>query len=76
MTRCCMSVCSADEAVVRLRGQQLTLPYLAQHGWERPILLDSVEGLGMQLPPADSFTVYHIENYVGMWLPSGGQVCR
>ena len=51
--------------MVRLRGQQLTLPYLAQHGWERPILIDSVEGLGMQLPPAADFTVHDIENYVG-----------
>ncbi|XP_043216778.1 lysine-specific demethylase 7B-like isoform X2 [Amphibalanus amphitrite] len=55
----------ADDVVVRLRGQQLTLPYLAQHGWERPIQLDSVEGLGMQLPPAAGFTVHDIENYVG-----------
>ncbi|XP_037090902.1 lysine-specific demethylase 7B-like [Pollicipes pollicipes] len=56
---------SADDVIVRLRGQQLTLPYLAQHGWDRPILLDSLEGLGMQLPPANAFTVHDVENYVG-----------
>jgi hypothetical protein len=53
-----------DEVVLKMRGQALTLPWLISKGFNRPILVESVEALGMKLPP-DSFTVRDVERYVG-----------
>ncbi|GIY95186.1 lysine-specific demethylase 7A [Caerostris extrusa] len=55
---------SADDVVIRLRGQQLTLPYLIQSGFNYPILVDSTLGLGLQMP-SDSFTVSDVMDYIG-----------
>ncbi|OXA52672.1 Histone lysine demethylase PHF8 [Folsomia candida] len=53
-----------DEVVLKVRGQALTLPWLIAKGFTRPVFVDSVEALGMKLPP-DSFTVRDVERYVG-----------
>lgn len=50
--------------VLKVRGQALTLPWLIAKGFTRPVFVDSVEALGMKLPP-DSFTVRDVERYVG-----------
>jgi hypothetical protein len=50
--------------VLRLRGHQLTVPYLTQHGFNEPILVEEKEGLEMLLPP-ENFTVQDVENYIG-----------
>ncbi|XP_076304683.1 histone lysine demethylase PHF8-like isoform X2 [Tachypleus tridentatus] len=55
---------SADEVIVKLRGQQLTLPYLVQNGFDWPILIESKEGLDLVMPP-ENFTIYDICDYVG-----------
>jgi hypothetical protein len=47
-----------------MRGQSLTMPWLVSKGFTRPILVESVEALGMKLPH-DDFTVRDVERYVG-----------
>ena len=49
---------------MRLRGQQLTLPYLHSNGFTVPILVEGKDGLGLDVPQ-ESFTVQDVENYVG-----------
>ncbi|XP_021927667.1 lysine-specific demethylase 7B-like [Zootermopsis nevadensis] len=55
---------SADGIVLRLHGHQLTIPYLTQHGFDVPIIIEEKEGLEMLLPP-ENFTVQDVENYIG-----------
>lgn len=60
---------SGDEIVIRLRGQQLTLPYLINNGFSRPIMVEGKDGLDLNLPQED-FTVQDVEHYVGkFWFP-------
>ncbi|GFQ66049.1 lysine-specific demethylase 7A [Trichonephila clavata] len=59
---------SADDIVIRLRGPQLSLPYLIQNGFNYPILVDSTVGLGLQMP-SDSFTVSDVMDYIGPNFP-------
>lgn len=55
---------SAEEVILRLRGQQLTLPYLNGSGFTRPIFVEHKDGLDLNVPQ-DSFTVEDVENYIG-----------
>jgi hypothetical protein len=55
---------SAEEVILRLRGQQLTLPYLNSSGFTRPIFVEHKDGLDLNVPQ-DNFTVEDVENYVG-----------
>ena len=55
---------SADPLVIRMRGQQLTLPHLHQNGFDHPIMIEDKEGLEMTVPPSE-FTVTDIGNLVG-----------
>lgn len=57
----------ADEMIKRVRGQQLTLQYLQNHGFSNPIIIDGKDGLDMTLPPSN-FSVYDIESYIGKLL--------
>lgn len=50
--------------VVKLSGNQLTLDYLEENGFNEPILIQKKEGLGMTMP-APTFYVSDVENYVG-----------
>ncbi|XP_033213508.1 lysine-specific demethylase phf2-like isoform X2 [Belonocnema kinseyi] len=54
----------ADDVVKYLRGQQLTIQYLQNIGFDTPIIVDGKEGLDMIVPPSN-FSVYDIEGYVG-----------
>lgn len=56
---------SADSLIVRLRGQQLTLPHLHQNGFDHPIMIEDKEGLEMVVPSPD-FTVTDVGNLVGL----------
>ncbi|PRD23969.1 UNVERIFIED_CONTAM: kdm7a [Trichonephila clavipes] len=62
------SLSHADDIVIRLRGPQLSLPYLIQNGFNYPILVDSTVGLGLQMP-SDSFTVSDVMDYIGPNFP-------
>ncbi|XP_067129038.1 histone lysine demethylase PHF8-like isoform X2 [Centruroides vittatus] len=55
---------SADDIVLKLRGQQLTLPYLIQNGFHCPIIVENKTGLGLSMPP-DTFTVTDIMENIG-----------
>lgn len=59
------SFASGAEVAIRLRGQQLNLRYLAEHGWRNPLLFDDTSGLDLVVPDADSFSVHDVENYIG-----------
>ncbi|XP_045028311.1 lysine-specific demethylase 7B isoform X1 [Daphnia magna] len=58
------SFLNAEEVILRLRGQQLTLPYLNGSGFTRPIFVEHKDGLDLNVPQ-DSFTVEDVENYIG-----------
>ncbi|XP_022081440.1 histone lysine demethylase PHF8-like isoform X2 [Acanthaster planci] len=53
-----------DDILLRLNGSELTVPYLERNGFTQPILVESKEGLGLQVPP-QTFTVSDVERYVG-----------
>ncbi|KAB5537031.1 hypothetical protein PHYPO_G00114160 [Pangasianodon hypophthalmus] len=55
---------SSEDVVVKLSGNQLTLDYLEENGFNEPILIQKKEGLGMTMP-APTFYVSDVENYVG-----------
>jgi hypothetical protein len=42
-----------------LQGQQVTVEYLAQHGFNEPVLVEYTEGLDMIMPPSDLTVHYH-----------------
>ena len=50
--------------MVELRGYQLTLDYLSQNGFDRPILVRSKDGLDIRVPEND-FSVQDVEDHVG-----------
>ncbi|KAI4489620.1 hypothetical protein M0802_010930 [Mischocyttarus mexicanus] len=54
----------ADDIVKHVRGQQLTLQYLQNNGFETPIIIDGKDGLDMNVPPPN-FSVYDVESYIG-----------
>ncbi|XP_077386773.1 lysine-specific demethylase phf2 isoform X8 [Festucalex cinctus] len=56
---------SSDDIVVKLSGNQLTMDYLEDNGFEEPILIQKKDGLGMSMPPS-SFYISDVENYVGL----------
>ncbi|XP_053110721.1 lysine-specific demethylase 7A isoform X2 [Hemicordylus capensis] len=55
---------SADEIILKMHGSQLTQRYLEKHGFDVPIMVPKLDGLGLRLPPP-SFSVLDVERYVG-----------
>ncbi|XP_061545104.1 lysine-specific demethylase phf2 isoform X1 [Phycodurus eques] len=55
---------SADDIVIKLNGNQLTMDYLEENGFDEPILVQKKDGLGMSMPPP-TFYISDVENYVG-----------
>ncbi|XP_060759795.1 lysine-specific demethylase 7A isoform X1 [Neoarius graeffei] len=55
---------SADEIVVRMQGGHVTRHYLETEGFDYPIIVEDMEGLGLRLPPP-SFSVRDVQHYVG-----------
>ena len=59
--------CSAlEEAMLSLKGSEVTVSYFEKNGFSRPILVSSKEGLGMKVPSPD-FQVADVERCVGMY---------
>lgn len=56
---------SADEIILKMHGSQLTQRYLEKHGFDVPIMVPKLDGLGLRLPPS-TFSVLDVEHYVGM----------
>ncbi|XP_054876426.1 lysine-specific demethylase 7A [Poeciliopsis prolifica] len=55
---------SAEEILIRMKGEQVTTRYLERHGFNYPIVITEMEGLGLKLPPP-TFSVKDVEQYVG-----------
>ncbi|CAM1323221.1 PHF2 (predicted), partial [Pycnogonum litorale] len=55
---------SFDESLLRLYGHQLTLSYVIENGFDKPIFVENKDGLDLKVPPA-TFTVNDIIEYLG-----------
>ncbi|XP_060101653.1 lysine-specific demethylase 7A [Heteronotia binoei] len=55
---------SADDIILKMHGSQLTQRYLEKHGFDVPIMVSKLDGLGLRLPPP-TFSVLDVERYVG-----------
>nr|XP_033806802.1 lysine-specific demethylase 7A isoform X2 [Geotrypetes seraphini] len=55
---------SADEVILKMHGSQLTQRYLEKHGFDVPIMISTLDDLGLRLPPP-TFSVMDVERYVG-----------
>ncbi|XP_070997867.1 lysine-specific demethylase 7B-like [Oncorhynchus clarkii lewisi] len=55
---------SGDEILQWMPGEQVTQRYLESHGWQYPIAVSNIEGLGLRLPQP-SFSVKDVEQVVG-----------
>ncbi|XP_029018574.1 lysine-specific demethylase 7A [Betta splendens] len=55
---------SAEDILIRMKGEQVTPRYLERHGFNYPIAITEMEGLGLKLPPS-TFSVKDVEQYVG-----------
>ncbi|XP_041819589.1 lysine-specific demethylase 7A isoform X1 [Chelmon rostratus] len=53
-----------EEILRRMKGEQVTPRYLERHGFNYPIGVTEMEGLGLKLP-APTFSVKDVEQYVG-----------
>lgn len=53
-----------DDVVEEMLGHQLTMNYLQENGFEKPILIKQMHGLGMKMP-LKSFTVSDVKQCVG-----------
>lgn len=49
---------------MRMKGEQVTPRYLERHGFNYPIAVTEMEGLGLKLP-VPTFYVNNVEQYVG-----------
>lgn len=54
----------SNEAVLQLSGHQFTIEYLQENGFQRPVLVECKDGLGIVVPHS-SFTVADVEKHVG-----------
>uniref|UniRef100_A0AAQ4NZX3 Lysine-specific demethylase 7A n=1 Tax=Gasterosteus aculeatus aculeatus TaxID=481459 RepID=A0AAQ4NZX3_GASAC len=55
---------SGDEIMMQMKGEHVTTRYLERHGFNYPIKVTEMEGLGLKLP-ARTFSVRDVEQYVG-----------
>lgn len=53
-----------DDILRRMKGLDLTIDYLEEHGFDHPILVESKDDLGLRVPPP-SFKISDIERCVG-----------
>lgn len=55
----------STEEISRLAGHVVRKEYFDEHGFDSPILVNRIDGLGIRVPPPN-FTILDVENYVGM----------
>uniref|UniRef100_A0A8C7X3K8 Lysine demethylase 7A n=1 Tax=Oryzias sinensis TaxID=183150 RepID=A0A8C7X3K8_9TELE len=55
---------SAEDILIRMKGEQVTTRFLERHGFNYPIAVTEMEGLGLKLPPS-TFSIRDVEQYVG-----------
>lgn len=63
---------SADAVLLSPKGSELTLDWFSSHGFDKPMIIKSPEGLKIKVPPSD-FTIADVERYVGEW--AVGHLC-
>lgn len=56
--------CSGEDILRKMAGEQVTPRFLERHGFNYPIMVTEMEGLGLKLPPP-TFSVLDVERYVG-----------
>ncbi|CAH1103341.1 unnamed protein product [Psylliodes chrysocephalus] len=61
---CARHFAPETDVVLHIRGQQLTETFLKTHGFNRPFVIDSKDGLDLTIPP-ENFSVYDVEQFVG-----------
>ncbi|RZF32794.1 hypothetical protein LSTR_LSTR011440 [Laodelphax striatellus] len=59
---------SSDAVVLKMKGDDLTMQYLLEHGFEQPILVEKNEGLGLTVPPS-TITLRDLEAAIGSNYP-------
>lgn len=65
---------SAEPVIIRLQGHELTLSYLVENGFDKPILVETSEGLDIKVPH-ESITANDILNLVGMVIQFNNYLC-
>ncbi|XP_047431344.1 lysine-specific demethylase 7A isoform X2 [Mugil cephalus] len=55
---------SGEDILIRMKGEHVTTRFLERHGFNYPIAVTEMEGLGLKLPPP-TFSVKDVERYVG-----------
>lgn len=55
---------SGEDILRKMAGEQVTPRFLERHGFNYPIMVTDMEGLGLKLPPP-TFSVLDVERYVG-----------
>lgn len=55
---------SGEDILRKMAGEQVTPRFLERHGFNYPIMVTEMEGLGLKLPPP-TFSVLDVERYVG-----------
>ncbi|XP_058481641.1 lysine-specific demethylase 7A isoform X2 [Solea solea] len=55
---------NGEEILMRMKGEVVTPRYLERHGFNYPMAVTEMEGLGLKLPPP-TFSVKDVEQYVG-----------
>lgn len=59
-----LSCFSGEDILRKMAGEQVTPRFLERHGFNYPIMVTEMEGLGLKLPPP-TFSVLDVERYVG-----------
>lgn len=55
---------SENDLVKHINGHQLTELSLATQGFDTPIIIDNIEGLGIVMPP-ENFSLNDVQSYIG-----------
>lgn len=63
---------SCESVITRLKGNQVTVEYLAKNGFTKPILITNRDGLDLTLPNR-RITLTEIGDLVGERIPRGFQ---
>ncbi|XP_077995362.1 histone lysine demethylase PHF8-like isoform X2 [Glandiceps talaboti] len=56
---------NADEIIHKVHGSRMTIDYFERHNFEKPVLIENKDGLGLVVPPPN-FSVNDVEAYVGV----------
>ena len=67
-------ILDSEGIVKRLKGDELTVDYLNEHGLVQPILVEDKDGLGIVVPD-DTFTILDVEKHVGVLMNVAGHMC-